>query len=83
MLFGVNSTPSVKPNTTISQTIGSNHTLTPFLFIGYVSVINEILKLQIDENDPFTKIFLDDSLREKFNVKLDEKSDIFHIIQGE
>ncbi|XP_078044009.1 procollagen lysyl hydroxylase isoform X5 [Augochlora pura] len=52
-------------------------------FIGYFSDIYDILHYAaIEDTDDdqlfFTKVYLDEKLREKHNIKLDHKSDIFH-----
>ena len=56
-------------------------------FIGYASdlfgLVNELPIADTDDDQLFfTKIFLDEALREKYKIKLDTKADIFQNLNG-
>lgn len=56
-------------------------------YIGYASSLLKLLKSKEIENKDddqlyFTKLFLDESTRTDFKIKLDTKSSIFHNLNG-
>lgn len=56
------------------------------LFIGYAADIHELLvepiKNRADDQLYFTKLFLNEELRKKLNIKLDYKSEVFQNLNG-
>lgn len=56
------------------------------LFIGYAADINALLaepiKNKDDDQQYYTKAFLDEELRTKLNIKLDHKSEVFQNLNG-
>ena len=56
-------------------------------FIGYATdllgLVNELPVADADDDQLFyTKIYLDEALREKYNIKLDHKAEIFQNLNG-
>lgn len=56
------------------------------LFIGYASDLYELLKTPVKDKDDdqlyFTKLFLDETTRNRLKIKLDYQSDIFQNLNG-